>query len=81
MGGWVVTNGSSATSDMASSNGATSAHSSDLVQECLDVSNFIGDVDGVTYSKVLSKLHDDHLWRRIFLGIPAHRRKEWMLNL
>ncbi|KAA8545369.1 hypothetical protein F0562_020153 [Nyssa sinensis] len=56
-------------------------HSSDLIQECMTILNDIEDINGIVYTKTLRILHDDHTWRKMFLAMPAHRRKEWIFTL
>ncbi|KAA8545371.1 hypothetical protein F0562_020155 [Nyssa sinensis] len=56
-------------------------HSSDLIRECMTILNNIEGINDTVYYKTLRILHDDYGWRKIFLDIPAHRRKGWVLSL
>ncbi|KAA8545375.1 hypothetical protein F0562_020159 [Nyssa sinensis] len=56
-------------------------NSFDLMGECITILNNIEGINDTVYSKALKVLHDDYGWRKIFLDIPAHRRKGWVLSL
>ena len=53
----------------------------DLVQDCMDILNSLEDIDGVAYAKALDKLIGELNWRKAFMAMPEHRRKDWIHSL
>ncbi|KAF7152880.1 hypothetical protein RHSIM_Rhsim01G0206100 [Rhododendron simsii] len=43
--------------------------------------NIMEDLDEDSYNKVLEKLHDDILWRQMFLDMPEKKRIAWIKKL
>ena len=52
-----------------------------LFSQCLSILNGMDDLDGLSYSKAMTKLKEDPTWRPIFLGIPDKRKMDWCTSL
>ncbi|GFY98694.1 hypothetical protein Acr_13g0000950 [Actinidia rufa] len=52
-----------------------------LFTQCLSILNGMDDLDGLSYSKAMTKLKEDPTWRPIFLGIPDKRKMDWCTSL
>ncbi|KAH7845101.1 hypothetical protein Vadar_019980 [Vaccinium darrowii] len=46
--------------------------------QCQALLNSMEDLDEDLYYKVLEKLHDDVLWRQMFMDMPEQRRLAWI---
>ena len=52
-----------------------------MFNQCLSILNGMDDLDGLSYSKAMTKLKEDPTWRPIFLGIPDKRKMDWCTSL
>ncbi|KAJ4828027.1 hypothetical protein Tsubulata_035106 [Turnera subulata] len=52
-----------------------------IVKECMSALNSLEDVDGASYTKATRYIHDDPLWREMFLYMPRERKRDWVLNI
>ncbi|PSR91149.1 L10-interacting MYB domain-containing protein [Actinidia chinensis var. chinensis] len=48
---------------------------------CLSILNGMDDLDGLSYSKAMTKLKEDPTWRPIFLQMPEKRKIDWCTSL
>ncbi|XP_021855491.2 L10-interacting MYB domain-containing protein-like [Spinacia oleracea] len=51
------------------------------VVRCMEALNSLEGIDGASYVKVTRYIHDDPLWRKMFLCMPDERKKDWVLNI
>lgn len=49
--------------------------------QCQALLNTMVDLDEDSYYTVLEKLHDDILWRQMFMDMPENRRLAWIKRL
>ena len=69
---------------MSQSTGATSSYGDsevntnkdDLVDECMSALNAMEDIDGDNYSKAITKFSEGLTWRKLFLAMPDHRKRD-----
>lgn len=61
--------------------GSGAVHVHDDVVGCMEALNALEGVDGESYVKATKYIHDDHLWRKMFLCMPDERKKDWVLNI
>ncbi|KAL2926490.1 L10-interacting MYB domain-containing protein [Bienertia sinuspersici] len=73
---------------MSTTNSTTSINESenkgndkDLLMECIDTLSTLEGVDGASFAKATKLIHDDPLWRIIFLRLPNDRKKDFVLNI
>ncbi|XP_057498759.1 disease resistance protein RPV1-like isoform X2 [Actinidia eriantha] len=52
-----------------------------LFNQCSSILNGLDDLDGLSYSKAMTKLKDDPSWRPIFLEMPEKRKMDWCMSL
>ncbi|ESR49732.1 hypothetical protein CICLE_v10033396mg [Citrus x clementina] len=45
------------------------------IEECIEVVEKLGDIDGDTYNKLMDKLVPSIEWRKAFLSMPEHKEK------
>ncbi|XP_004308208.1 PREDICTED: uncharacterized protein LOC101308913 [Fragaria vesca subsp. vesca] len=50
------------------------------IEECVQIIERLGDIDGATFTKVMEKFIVVE-WRRLFLTISDERRRAWLANL
>ncbi|XP_021768988.1 uncharacterized protein LOC110733283 [Chenopodium quinoa] len=51
------------------------------VVRCMEALNSLEGIDGASYVKATRYIHDDPLWRKMFLCMPDERKKDWVLNI
>ncbi|XP_074308252.1 uncharacterized protein LOC141643118 [Silene latifolia] len=51
------------------------------VVRCMKALNELEGIDGASYVKATRFIHDDALWRKMFLCMPDERKKDWVLNI
>ena len=52
-----------------------------FVLDCLKGLNPLEGVDGTCYAKTAKLMHDDPLWRTMFLAMLNERKKDWVGNI
>uniref|UniRef100_A0A803MZ96 Uncharacterized protein n=1 Tax=Chenopodium quinoa TaxID=63459 RepID=A0A803MZ96_CHEQI len=61
--------------------GHQSKEGHDLLMECLDALSALEGIDGASFAKATKLIHDDPLWRKMFLRFPHDRKIDFVLNL
>ena len=61
--------------------GSQSRQDQEIAVACMNALNALERIDGVTYAKTTKYIHDDPLWRSMFLHMPEERKKDWVLNI
>lgn len=51
------------------------------VIRCMEALNLLEGIDAASYVKATRYIHDDPLWRKMFLCMPDERKKDWVLNI
>ncbi|ONK56923.1 uncharacterized protein A4U43_C10F14710 [Asparagus officinalis] len=54
---------------------------SNEITNCITVLSALEGIDSRQFLKATQVLHDDTVWRTIFLAMPDERKKEWVLSL
>lgn len=70
--------------DSVADSGDGSGYQSGQVQDvvmCMEALNSLEGIDGASYVEATKYIHDDPLWRKMFLCMPAERKKDWVLNI
>lgn len=70
--------------DSVADSGDGSGYQSGQVQDvviCMEALNSLEGIDGASYVKATRYIHDDPLWRKMFLCMPEERKKDWVLNI
>ncbi|KAL2921008.1 ATP-dependent Clp protease ATP-binding subunit ClpX [Bienertia sinuspersici] len=55
----------------------TKGNDQDLLMECIDTLSILEGVDGASFAKATKLIHDDPLWRMIFLRLPDDKEKRF----
>ena len=50
------------------------------IEECIEVVEKLGDVNGDTYNKLMDKLVPNIEWRKVFLCMPENRKRYWLTS-
>ncbi|KAK9683297.1 hypothetical protein RND81_10G129900 [Saponaria officinalis] len=66
--------------DSGDGHGYEFAQVQDVVR-CMEALNQLEGIDGASYVKATRFIHDDALWRKMFLCMPDERKKDWVLNI
>ncbi|KAL9226593.1 hypothetical protein vseg_002386 [Gypsophila vaccaria] len=66
--------------DSGDGHGYEFAQVQDVIR-CMDALNQLEGIDGASYVKATRFIHDDALWRKMFLCMPDNRKKDWVLNI
>ncbi|XP_021863590.2 uncharacterized protein [Spinacia oleracea] len=61
--------------------GHQSVEDHDLLMECVDKLSALEGIDGASFAKATKLIHDDPLWRKMFLRFPDDRKIDFVLNL
>ncbi|KAL2904215.1 L10-interacting MYB domain-containing protein [Bienertia sinuspersici] len=61
--------------------GHQSKEDHDLLMECIDTLSALEGIDGASFAKATKLIHDDPLWRKMFLRFPKDRKRDFVLNL
>ncbi|KNA16172.1 hypothetical protein SOVF_091330, partial [Spinacia oleracea] len=61
--------------------GQQSKEDDDLLMECIDTLSALEGIDGASFAKATKLIHDDPLWRKMFLQFPDDRKIDFVLNL
>ncbi|KAL2933926.1 L10-interacting MYB domain-containing protein [Bienertia sinuspersici] len=72
---------SSTSADDGNDIGNHSKENHDLLLECIDALSSLEGIDGNSFTKATRLIHDDPLWRTIFLRLPNDRKKDLVLNI
>lgn len=67
-------------SDIGDGCGNQSGQVQDVLR-CMEALNTLEGIDGPSYVKAAKYIHDDPLWRKMFLCMPDERKKDWVLNI
>ncbi|KAF7822113.1 protein ALP1-like [Senna tora] len=49
----------------------------EIVNDYMNALNALEGIDGLSYAKATKYIHDDPLWREMFLRMPEERKKDW----
>ncbi|KAL2896631.1 L10-interacting MYB domain-containing protein [Bienertia sinuspersici] len=76
-----TTNSTTLINESENSGNYLKANDQDLLMECIDTLSTLEGVDGASFAKATKLIHDDPLWRMIFLRLPDDRKKDFVLNI
>ncbi|KAL2900283.1 L10-interacting MYB domain-containing protein [Bienertia sinuspersici] len=76
-----ITNSTTSINESENSGNYLKGNDQDLLMECIDTLSALEGVDGASFAKATKLIHDDPLWRMIFLRLPDDRKKDFVLNI
>ncbi|XP_056697647.1 uncharacterized protein [Spinacia oleracea] len=67
--------------NVSNEGGQQSKEEDDLLMECIDSLSALKGIDGASFAKATKLIHDDPLWRKMFLRFPNDRKIDFVLNI